>query len=325
MRRRDFVTLAGGAAIAWPLVAHAQQPTMPVIGFLRSTSLAVSTPMVTGFRQGLTAAGFTEGQNVAIEYRYADNQLERLPGLVAELIRLPVAVIVANTIAALAAKAATTTVPIVFATGSDPVVDGLVASLNRPGGNVTGVSFLAGLLGPKRLEMLRQLVPTAATIAILVGTDTLEARIERRDVELAAQALGQRLIVAPVTSEGELDGAFTSVVERGAKALLVGTGPLLTSNRERIVALAARHAIPAIYALREFVEAGGLISYGASLVEAYRQAGIYAGRILKGEKPADLPVMQSAKFELVINLKATKALGLSMPPTLLAVADEMIE
>jgi putative ABC transport system substrate-binding protein len=325
MRRREFITLASGAAIAWPLVAYAQQSTIPVIGFLRTTSLAVSTPMVTGFRQGLTAVGFTEGQNVAIEYRFADSQRERLPGLVAELIRLPVAVIVANNIAALAAKAATTTVPIVFATGSDPVVDGLVASLNRPGGNVTGVSFLSGLLGPKRLDMLRQLVPAAGTIAILVGTDTLEARIERRDVELAAQALGQQLIVAPVTSEGELDGAFTSVVERGAKALLVGTGPLLTSNRERIVALAARHAIPAIYALREFVEAGGLISYGASLVEAYRQAGIYAGRILKGEKPADLPVMQSAKFELVINLKATKALGLSMPPTLLAVADEMIE
>ena len=215
--------------------------------------------------------------------------------------------------------------PIVFATGSDPVVDGLVPSLNRPGGNVTGVSFVAGLLGAKRLEMLRQLVPTAATIAMLVGIDTLEARVERRDVELAAQALGQQLIVAPVTNEGELDGAFTSIVERGAKALLVGTGPLTASNRERIVALAARHAIPAIYSLREFVEAGGLISYGASLVEAYRQAGIYAGRILKGEKPADLPVMQSTKFELVINLKATKALGLSMPPTLLAVADEMIE
>ena len=298
---------------------------MPVIGFLRSTSLAVSTPMVTGFRQGLTAAGFTEGQNVAIEYRWADNQLERLPGLVAELIRLPVAVIVANVNAALAAKAATTTVPIVFATGSDPVVDGLVASLNRPGGNVTGVSFVSGLLGPKRLEMLRQLVPTAATIAMLVGTDTFEARIERRDVELAAQALGQQLIVGPVTREGELDGTFTSIVERGAKALLVGAGPLLVSNRGRIVALAARHAIPAIYALREFVEAGGLMSYGASLVEAYRQAGIYAGRVLKGEKPADLPVMQSTKFELVINLKTAKALGIEVPPMLLARADEVIE
>ena len=265
MRRREFITLLGGAA-TWPLVARAQRPAMPVIGFLRHTSPAVSTPMVTGFRQGLTAAGLTEGQNVAIEYRYADNQLQRLPGLVAELIRLPVAVIVANNIAALAAKAATTTVPIVFATGSDPVVDGLVASLNRPGGNVTGVSFVSGLLGPKRLEMLRQLVPAAATIAILVGTDTLEARIERRDVELAAQALGQQLIVEPVTSEGELDGAFTSMVERGAKALLVGTGPLLLSNWRRIVALATRHAIPTIYAVREFVEAGGLMSYGASLV-----------------------------------------------------------
>jgi ABC-type uncharacterized transport system substrate-binding protein len=325
MRRRDFIKGVAGGAAAWPLAAHAQQPTMPVIGFLRSTSLAVSTPMVTGFRQGLTAAGFTEGQNVAIEYRYADNQLERLPGLVAELIRLPVAVIVANNVAALAAKPATTTVPIVFATGSDPVVDGLVGSLNRPGGNITGVSFVSGLLGPKRLDMLRQLVPAAATMAMLVGTDTLEARIERRDVELAAQALGQQLIVAPVISEGEFDGAFTSVVERGAKSLLVGTGPLLTSNRGRLVALAARHAIPAIYALREFVEAGGLMSYGASLVEAYRQAGIYAGRVLKGEKPADLPVMQSTKFELVTNLKAAKALDLSIPPTLLATADEVIE
>ena len=321
MRRRDFITLLGGAT-AWPLAARAQQPAMPVIGFLRSTSLAFSIPLVAAFRQ---AAGFNERQNVAIEYRYADNQLDRLPGLVAELIRRPVALIVANVNAALAAKAATATVPIVFATGSDPVVDGLVASLNRPGGNVTGVSFVSGLLGAKRLEMLRQLTPSAATMAMLVETDTLEARIERRDVELAAQALGQQLIIAPVSSEGEFDGAFTSIVGRGAKALLVGSGPFLTTNRERVVALAVRHAIPAIYALREFVEVGGLMSYGASIVEAYRQAGIYAGRILKGEKPADLPVMQSTKFELVINLKAAQALGLSIPPTLLAVADELIE
>jgi len=324
LKRREFVTLLGGAA-AWPLAAHGQQPTKPVIGFLRSTSLAVSAPMVTGFSQGLTAAGFTVGQNVVIESRYADNQRERLPGLVAELIRLPVAVIVANNIAAAAAKAATTTVPIVFATGSDPVVDGLVASLNRPGGNVTGVSFLGGLLGPKRLEMLRQLVPTAATIAILVGTDTLEARIERRDVELAAQALGQQLIIAPVSSEGEFDGAFTSIVGRGAKALLVGTGPFLTSNRERVVGLAARHAIPAIYAVREFVVVGGLLSYGASIAEAYRQAGIYAGRVLKGEKPADLPVQQSTLFDLVINLKTAKALGIEIPRRLIAFANEVIE
>jgi len=324
MRRRDFITLVGGAA-AWPLAARAQQAAAPVIGFLRSTSLAVSTPMIAGFRQGLTAAGFNEGQNVAIEYRYADNQLERLPGLVAELIRLPVAVIVANVNAALAAKAATTTVPIVFATGSDPVVDGLVASLNRPSGNVTGVSFVSGLLGAKRLEMLRQLVPTAGTIAMLVATDTLEARIERRDVELAAQALGQQLIIAPFTTAGEFDSAFTSLVGRGAKALLVGSSPLVTSNLERLVALAAHHTIPAIYPLREFVVAGGLMSYGASIVEAYRQAGIYAGRILKGEKPADLPVMQSTKFDLVINLKTAKAFGLDIPPTLLARADEVIE
>jgi putative ABC transport system substrate-binding protein len=298
---------------------------LPVIGFLRSSPAAPFQHLTTAFRQGLNEAGFVEGQNVAIEYRYADNQLERLPGLVTELIRLPVAVIVGNVNAALAAKAATTTVPIVFATGSDPVVDGLVASLNRPGGNVTGVSFVSGLLGAKRLEMLRQLVPTAATIAMLVETHTLEARIERRDVELVAQALGQQLTIAPVSSEGELDGAFTSIVGRGAKALLVGTGPLLTSNRERVVALAARYAIPAIYALREFVEVGGLMSYGASIVEAYRQAGIYAGRVLKGERPADLPVMQSTKYDLVINLKTAKALGLTVPPTLLARADEVIE
>src|ERR1700730_10067257 len=323
LQRRQFITLLGSATVAWPLAARAQQPTMPVVGSLSSLAPAEVAHLIAAFRQTLSDAGYVEGRTVTIDCRYADKQRERLPGLVDELIHLPVAVIVANTIAALAAKAATTTVPIVFATGSDPVVEGLVASLNRPGGNVTGVSFLAGLLGPKRLEMLRQLVPTAATIAILVGTDTLEARIERRDVELAAQALGQQLIAAPVTSEGELDGAFTSIVERGAKALLVGSGPLLTSNRERIVALAARHAPPAIYGLREFVVAGGLMSYGASLVEAYRQAGSYAGRVLKGEKPADLPVMQSIKFELVINLKATKALGLSMPP--LAVADELIE
>jgi len=324
VKRREFITLIGGAAAAWPLAARAQQ-SIPVIGFLRSTSRAFSVHLVAAFRQGLTEAGFHEGQNVTIEYRYADNQLERLPGLVAELIRLPVELIVANGPSALPAKAASTTVPIVFATGSDPVVDGLVANLNRPGGNVTGVSFVSGLLGPKRLEMLRQLVPTAATMAMLVGTGTLEARIERRDVELAAQALGQQLIIVPVSSEGEFDGAFTSIVGRGAKALLMGTEPFLTSNRERVVALAARHAIPAIYSLREFVEVGGLMSYGASIADAYRQVGLYAGRILKGEKPADLPVMQSTKFELVVNLKTAKALGLTVPPSLIAQADEVIE
>jgi putative ABC transport system substrate-binding protein len=323
LKRREVLTLLGGAA-AWPLAARAQQPKTPVIGFLRSTSLAVSAPMVAGFRQGLIAGGFTEGQNVAIEYRYADNQSERLAGLVAELIRVPVEVIVANINAALAAKAVTTTVPIVFVTGSDPVVDGLVADLNRPGGNVTGVSFEAGLLGAKRLDILRQLVPTDATMAMLAETDTLEGRIERRDVELAAQTLGRQLIIAPVRSEDELDGAFTSIVGRGAKALLVGAGPLLTSSR-RVVALAARHALPAIYPLREFVVAGGLMSYGASIAEAYRQAGIYAGRILKGQKPSDLPVMQSTRFELVINLNTAKTLGLTLPAGILAIANEVIE
>jgi putative ABC transport system substrate-binding protein len=315
----------GGAVAARPIAPRAQQPAIPVVGFLRSTSLALSVPLVAAFRQGLRSSGLTEGQNVAIEYRFADNQLGRLPGLVAELLRLPVAVIVANITAALAAQAATTTVPIVFATGSDPVVDGLVASLDRPGGNVTGVSFVSGLLGPKRLEMLRQLVPAAPTMAMLVGTDTLEGRIERRDVELAAQALGQQLVIAPVSSESEVDGAFTSIVGRGAKALLVGTGPLLTSSRAPIIALAARHKIPALYSLREFVEVGGLISYGASIAEAYRQVGNYAGRILKGERASDLPVMQSAKFDLVINLQTAKALSLSVPDALLAVADEVIE
>ena len=324
LKRRELISLLGGA-VAWPLAARAQQPAMPAIGFLRSTPSASYTHLVAAFHRGLKDEGFTEGQNVSVEYRFADNQVGRLPGLVAELLRLPVAVIVANVNAALAAMAATTTVPIVFATGSDPVVDGLVTSLNRPGGNVTGVSFVSGLLGTKRLDMLRQLVPAAATVAMLVGTDTLEARIERRDVELAAQALGQQLIIAPVTNVGEFDGAFRSIVGRGAKALLVGTGPFLTSTREQVVALAARHAIPAVYSLREFVVVGGLMSYGASIAEAYRQTGIYAGRVLKGEKPADLPVMQSTKFELAINLKTAKALGLTVPDKVLSIADEVIE
>jgi putative ABC transport system substrate-binding protein len=324
VKRREFISLLGGAAASWPLAARAQQEAMPVIGFLRSTSLVASKPMVAGFHQGLTEAGFSEGQNVAIEY--ATPTINSSACRVwSPKRRLPVAVIVSNVNAALAAKAATKTVPIVFATGSDPIVDGLVASLNRPGGNVTGVSFVSGLLGAKRLEMLRQLVPTGATMAMLVGTDTLEARIERRDVELAAQALGQQLIIVPVSREDEFDDAFTSIVGRGAKTLLVGTGPLLTSNRERLVALAARHAIPTIYTLREFIEVGGLMSYGASIVEAYRQVGIYAGRVLKGEKPEDLPVVQSSKFELVINAQTARMLGVTVPPSLLSIADEVIE
>jgi putative ABC transport system substrate-binding protein len=325
MRRRDFITLIGGAAVAWPRAARAQQPATPVVGFLRSAPLADATHIVTAFRRGLKDAGFVEGENVMIEYRSADNQTDRLPALVVDWIRRPVAVIVGDTNSALAAKAATTTVPIVFAGGGDPVQQGLVASINRPGGNVTGVSFFSGMLGAKRLELLRQLVPKATTIAALVNPDTPTTAAERSDVQAAAQSIGQHLLILDATTVRDIETAFATSVQRGAGAVLVGSGALLNSYRERVVALAARHALPAIYIQREAVVAGGLMSYGASITDSYRQAGIYAGRILKGEKPADLPVMRSTKFELVINLKTAKTLGLELPPTLLALADEVIE
>ncbi len=328
MRRREFIRLFGGAAATtvWPLAARAQQqPAVPVIGLLRSAPLADAAHLVTAFRQGLKDAGFVEGQNVAVEYRSADNQIDRLPALVADLIRRPVAVIVGNNPSALAAKAATTTVPIVFATGSDPVRDGLVASLNRPGGNVTGVVFFSAVLGAKRLELLRQLVPKATTIAMLVNPNSPETEAERRDVQAAAQAIGQQLIMLDVGSERDIEPAFATLVQRGAGALLVGTGGFMNSHRERIVALSARHRLPASYSVREFVAAGGLMSYGASITDAYRQAGIYAGRILKGEKPTDLPVMRSTKFEFVLNLKTAKTLGLTLSSGLLSIADEVIE
>jgi putative ABC transport system substrate-binding protein len=324
VRRREFITLVGGAAAAWPVVARAQQE-MPVVGFVRSTSLATSAPFASAFRQGLKETGFNEGQNVAIEYRYGDNQDDRLPVLVAELIRRPVALLAANIKVALAAKAATGTVPIVFVTGSDPVADGLVASLNRPGGNVTGVSFLSGALSAKRLQMLRQLVPAATTIAMLAEVDTAFVVAERRDVEAAAQAIGQQLVVFEIRSDGDIDKAFATIVQRGVGAVLVGSGPFLTSHQVQLTSLAEKHALPSSYALREFAVAGGLMSYGSNLPDAYRQAGIYAGRILKGEKPADLPVMQSSKFEFVINLRTAKALGLEFHPQLLVTADEVIE
>jgi putative ABC transport system substrate-binding protein len=304
MKRRDFITLLGGTAVAaYPLAARAQQVAVPMVGFLRSTPQAPFQSLVAAFRQGLKETGFVEGENVAVDYRYADNQIDRLPALVADLIHRPVAVIVADNISAIVARHATMTVPIVFATGGDPVRSGLVGSLNRPGANVTGISFFSGELGSKRLQLLYQLVPKATTVAMLADPETPTSAAERGDIE----------------------GAFAAMEQSRPGALLVAAGAFLNSRRERIAALAARHALPAMYFTREAVVAGGLMSYGASLTEAYRQAGVYAGRILKGERPADLPVMRSTKFELVLNLKTAKALGLDVPPTLLAIADEVIE
>jgi putative tryptophan/tyrosine transport system substrate-binding protein len=326
MRRREFITLVGGAA-SWPLTTYAQSRSMPVIGFLRTTSVADSAHLVAGLRQGLKETGFVEGQDVAVEYRYAENQPGRLPSLVADLIGRQVVVLVASggDVAPRAAKVATPTIPILFAMGGDPVAAGLVASLNRPGGNVTGVVFFAGSLGMKRLELLRQLVPAATTIGLLVTPNSPETETERRDIEAAAQATGCQLVIHDASSEYEIGTAFEIFVQRGAGALLVGSGPFFNSNRERLATLAARHALPASYSLREYAVAGGLMTYGASISDAYRQLGRYAGRILKGERPADLPVMRATKIELVINVKTAKALGLEVPPTLLALADEVIE
>jgi putative ABC transport system substrate-binding protein len=323
MRRREFITLFG--AVAWPLAAWAQQPAMPVIGFLRSTSLVEFPHLTTAFRHGLNEMGFVESQNVTIEFRSAEDRHDRLAGLVADLVRRRVNVIVGNAVAAIAAKAATTTIPIVFASGSDPVRDGLVASLSRPGGNVTGVHFFGAVLGAKRLELLRQLMPNAATMGVLVQPSIPNTEAERSDVLGAAQAVGQQLIVLHATSSSDIEAAFPLFIQRGVSALFVGSGAFMNSNRERLVALATRHRLPAIYAWREAVVAGGLMSYGTSQSDAYRQAGIYAGRILKGEKPGDLPVMQATKFEFVINLKTAKTLGLEIPDKLLAFADEVIE
>lgn len=325
MRRREFISLLGGAVAVSPLAARAQQPATPTIGFLRSSSLADATVLVNAFRQGLKEAGYVEGQNVLVEYRAAENQQERLKALVADFIRKPVDVIVGNVTAALAAKTATTAIPIVFATGGDPVQEGLVGSLNRPGGNTTGISFFATQLGGKRLALLRELVPSATTIAILSRRNYPTGERELKAVQAEAQTVGQQLFAVDVDSDREIEPAFLKIVQSGSRALLVLGESLMFSNRERLVALAARHGLPASYDQREYVTAGGLMSYGTSLTDAYRQVGTYAGRILKGEKPADLSVSRSVKFEMSINLKAAKELGLTVPPLLLGQADELIE
>ena len=298
---------------------------MPVVGYVRTTTAHGFEHLEAALRQGLKETGFVAGKNVAIEYRYANNQRDRLQALIAEMIGRPVNVIVGNLRSAQAAKAATTTVPIVFATGSDPVQDGLVSSYNRPGGNVTGLVFFAAVLGAKRLELLCQIAPKATTIGVLVNPGISNTEAERSDVQAAAKTIGKQLIILDARSVRDIEAAFATFVERGAGALFIGAGAFMNAHRERIVTLAARHALPASYALREAVAAGGLTSYGASITDAYRQVGIYAGRILNGEKPSDLPVMRSTKVELVLNRKTAKALGIAIPPTLLALADEVIE
>ena len=326
MRRRDFITLAGGAAAYWPLAAGAQQPAMPIIGFLDSSSADEYAPFLAAFRSGLTEAGFIEGRNVAIEYRWADARYDRLPALAAELVRVPVAALVATGItAAVATKAATATIPIVFNTGGDPIRFGLVASLNRPGGNVTGVASLGKELVAKRFELLREMVPKADAIGFLVNPNNAVAELDTSDAQAAAATLGQKLIVLKASSKDDIDTAFSTLVEQRGGGLLQQVDPFLQSRRDQLVALAARHALPAIYERRDFAAAGGLMSYGTSLRDALRLVGNYTGRVLKGEKPADLPVQQAVKVELIINLRTAKALGLDVPMSMLMRVDEVIE
>ena len=326
MRRRKFISLFGGAA-AWPLAARAQQPVVPVIGSLNSGSPEAFVNNVAAFRRGLNENGFVEGRNVAIEYRWADGQYDRLPELAADLVRHQVSVIAASGTSApgLAAKAATSAIPIVFQTGGDPVQDGLVTSLNRPGGNVTGVSRLSVTLEPKRLELLRQVAPKATVIALLINPTNPRSELVVQQMEDAARELGLGLHVLKAATEGELDNVFASLPQLGVGALLVAQEPSYNRWRGQIIALASKYAIPAMYAIRDYPAVGGLVSYAASVTDQMRQVGVYVGRILKGDKPADLPVIQPTKFELVINLKTARALNLQVPDKLLALADEVIE
>jgi len=327
MRRRDLIMLFGSAAAAWPLAVRAQQPAMPVIGFLNSASAGPYRQLVDAFRRGLNETGFVEGRNVMIDYRWAEGRYDRLPGFAADLVRRNVAVIVATggPPAALAAKAAATTTPIVFITASDPVKLGLVASLNRPGGNATGAGLFAVAVEPKKLELLHAVVPQAAVIGVLANPGNPNAETITTDLQAAARTLGLQLQVVSASSENDFGAAFATLLEQRAGALVVAADPFFNARRSQLVALAARHAIPAIYEWREFAAAGGLMSYGTVISDAYRQVGVYAGLVLKGEKPANLPVMQPTKFEFVINLGTAKALGLEIPDKLLALADEVIE